>query len=58
MEMKRAQCFGRIKPAGLENGFETELGTFKFEVRNIIIRLKHFSTIENKLLSKYLIETI
>ena len=40
MEMKRAQCFGRIKPAGLENGFETELGTFKFEVGEIIMETR------------------
>jgi len=36
MEMIRAQCCGRLEPASLENGFETELGTFKFEVGEIM----------------------
>ena len=27
-----AQCFGRIRPVGLENGLKTELGTYKVEV--------------------------
>jgi len=38
MEMKRAQCCcDRLEPVWLENGFQTELGTFKIEVGEIIM---------------------
>ena len=39
-EMEWAQCCGRLEPARLENGFETELGTFKFEVGEIIMETR------------------